>query len=119
MDTSFCSNFARKEATPLGEIPADILKQQQILLANARLAIVVVGLLSGRVACGLKRVWRRGMLADRRDRLTIAVQSGGFCLPCEDGCSLLGSSDGIKLDYISTSLKDIVYIVVTQRTNSL
>ena len=119
METSFCSNFARKEATPLGEIPADILKNQ-ILLANTRLATVMVGVLSGRVACRLKRVWRCGMLADRRDRLTIAVQSGCFCLPCEDGCSLIDSSDGITLDYISSSLKDIVYIiVVTQRTNSL
>lgn len=24
VDSSFCSNFARKEATPLGEIPADM-----------------------------------------------------------------------------------------------
>lgn len=42
MDSSFCSNLARKEATPLGEIPADILKHQAVL-ANAMLVSMIVG----------------------------------------------------------------------------
>ena len=40
MDSSFCSNLARKEATPLGEIPADILGHQA-QLANAMLANLI------------------------------------------------------------------------------
>ena len=59
MDSSLCSNLARKEATPLGDIPADILKHQA-LLANSMLTSMIVesgkerGRL-GRAACGLRR----------------------------------------------------------------
>ncbi len=42
VDSSLVSNFARKEATPLGDNPVDILEHQG-LLANAMLATVEVG----------------------------------------------------------------------------
>lgn len=42
VDSSFCSNFARKEATPLGEMPADMTEHQAIL-ATAILRTMVEG----------------------------------------------------------------------------
>ena len=42
MDSSFCSNFARKEATPLGEMAAD-MTEHQATLATAMLKTAVEG----------------------------------------------------------------------------